>query len=78
MTPAILALLSTAGSALLHTLFSLFTSLLTEPVLKRLLIVGLKKVVNKTQNETDNQILNICLEAWGEKPAEKDLTEPAK
>jgi len=43
-------------------------------VMKRLIVFGLKKVVDKTQSDADNQILAICLEAWGEpaaKPEEK-------
>lgn len=72
MSPAIATMLAALGAALGKVLISMLTSLLTESVLKRLIILGLKKVVDKTQSDADNQILAVCLEAWGEAPAKPE------
>jgi hypothetical protein len=70
MNPALLALLSAVGAVLGKLGISLLTSLLTEAVLKKLILLALKRIVDKTQNEIDNQVLAICMEAWGEKKEE--------
>lgn len=74
MSSSLLAVLTAAGAVFGKVLLNLLASLLTETVMKRLIVFGLKKVVDKTQSDADNQILAICLEAWGEpaaKPEEK-------
>ena len=76
MNPALIAVLTAIGAGLSKALISMLTSLLTESVLKKLIILGLKKVVDKTQNETDNQILSVCLEAWGEPELAKEEKGP--
>lgn len=72
MSPAVIAALTAVGAVLTKVSISLLTSLLTEAVLKRLIILALRRIVNKTQNEVDNQVLAICLEAWGEKKEEPE------
>lgn len=60
--PVIVAkILATIGTMLL----TMGTQLLTEAFLKRLVVIGLRKLVAKTENETDNQLLAAAEEAWG-------------
>jgi hypothetical protein len=65
MNPAVLAVVATAvGGAVGKVLLSLVTSLLTETVLKKVIILLLEKVSAKTENDLDNQLLAIAKEAW--------------
>lgn len=64
MPAALLAVLSTLGAALLH----MGTALLTEAFLKRAIVIGLRKLVAKTETEADNQLLEAAEKAWGTKP----------
>ncbi len=65
MNPAVLATIAAAvGGAVGKVLLSLATSLLTETVLKRVIILLLEKVSAKTENDLDNQLLAIAKEAW--------------
>ena len=69
MNPAILISIATAiGGTLGKVLLSLLTSLLTEPVLKKAIILLLEKVAARTATDIDNQLLAICEEAWNPKP----------
>lgn len=61
MPAFLVGLLKGLGGALL----SLASSLLTEKVLKKAVIVLLEKVVAKTENTTDDELLKIAKEAWG-------------
>lgn len=53
-------ILSTLGTVALHML----TSLVTETFLKKAVIAILEKVVARTANTTDDQILQAAKEAW--------------
>jgi hypothetical protein len=65
MNPAVLATIAAAvGGAVGKVLLSLATSLLTETVLKRVIILLLERVSAKTENDLDNQLLAIAKEAW--------------
>lgn len=56
----LLAILSALGKVLM----TMLTSLLTEKFLKKAIIAGLEKVVDKTASDLDNQILAAAKEAW--------------
>lgn len=43
---------------------SLLSSLVTEAFLKKALIIGLEKVVNKTESDVDDKLLAAAKEAW--------------
>lgn len=60
LTTTLLAVLSALGRVLL----SMFTSLLTEKFLKKAIIAGLEKVVDRTASDLDNQLLAAAKEAW--------------
>jgi uncharacterized membrane protein len=65
MNPALLAAIATTvGGVFGKVLLSLLTTLLTETVLKRVIILLLEKVSSKTANDLDNQLLAIAKEAW--------------
>ena len=65
MNPAVLATIAAAvGGAFGKVLLGLLTSLLTETVLKKVIILLLEKVSAKTENDLDNQLLAIAKEAW--------------
>ena len=69
MNPLILkSLLVALGGAAGKVLLSLVTSLITEAVMKRVIILLLEKVSAKTANELDNQLLAIAKEAWQAAP----------
>lgn len=55
-----LILLRTAGSALL----SLASSLVTEAFLKRAIIIGLEKLVARTETDADDKLLKLAKEEW--------------
>lgn len=76
MNPLILkSLLVALGGAAGKVLLSLVTSLITEAVMKKVIILLLEKVSAKTENELDNQLLAIAKEAW-EAPNQKPLDLP--
>lgn len=43
---------------------SLLSSLMTEAFLKKALIVGLEKLVKKTESDVDDQLLDAAKKAW--------------
>lgn len=63
MHPIILTIFATLGK----TLLGLLTALLTEQFLKKTIIAVLEKVVNRTQSDLDNRILEAAKEAWEDK-----------
>lgn len=72
--PAVLVTILTAlGSALGKTLLHLLTSLMTEKFFKTAIVAGLEKLVKRTQNDLDDQLLQAAKEAWfpSEKPQEE-------
>lgn len=76
MNPAILLSIATAvGGALGKVILHLLTSLLTEPVLKKVVILLLEKVATRTATDIDNQLLTICKEAWEAKPVQPEQPE---
>lgn len=70
----LVALLTALGKVLL----SMFTSLLTEKFLKKAIIAGLEKLVNKTASDLDNQLLAAAKEAWGDVAPAGEEKENAK
>lgn len=77
MNPLILkSLLVALGGAAGKVLLSLVTSLITEAVMKKVIILLLEKVSAKTANELDNQLLAIAKEAW-EAPVQKPIDIPS-
>jgi hypothetical protein len=55
-----LTLLKTAGAALL----SLASSLVTETFLKHAIIIGLEKVVKRTETDADDKLLQLAKKEW--------------
>lgn len=45
---------------------SMLTSLMTEKFLKKAIIAGLEKVVDKTKSDLDDRLLAYAKEAWGD------------
>lgn len=78
MNPALLStILATVGGVMGKVLVSMVTSLFTEAVLKKLIVLALEKVVAKTANEIDDQVLQECKKAWYPEPAKEEaLPEP--
>lgn len=71
--PAILkATLVAILTALGKVLMSMLTSLMTEKFLKRAIIAGLEKVVDKTKSDLDDKLLAYAKEAWGEEVKGED------
>ena len=65
--PAILkATLVAILTALGKVLMSMLTSLLTEKFLKKAIIAGLEKVVDKTKSDLDDRLLAYAKEVWGD------------
>lgn len=62
MYPVLVAMLRTLGNTLLGMLAALFT----EKFLKRAIVAGLEKVVDRTTSDLDNKILSYAKEAWAE------------
>jgi hypothetical protein len=58
----ILTVLKMVGS----TLVAMITRLASEKVLKKLIIIGLEKVVTKTETDVDNKLLEEAKKAWSE------------
>lgn len=70
MPALLLKVLAPVGTLLL----TMGTQLLTEAFLKKAIVIGLRKVVAKTENDTDNQLLAACEDAWGTKEvSDEDL-----
>lgn len=70
--PAVLkTVLFTILTALGKTLMAMLTSLMTEKFLKKAIIAGLEKVVDKTASDLDNQLLKYAKEAWSQQPGEE-------
>lgn len=55
------------GSAVGGALLSMGASLLTEAVLKKFILIGLRHVVKKTETSVDDEILATCEQAWAPK-----------
>jgi hypothetical protein len=62
MQQILLTLLKTLGS----TLLGMLTALFTEKFLKRTIIAALEKIVDRTESDLDNRLLQYAKEAWGE------------
>lgn len=60
MPAILLTVLSTLGT----TLLALLTSLVSETFLKKAIILGLEKLVSKTESDLDDQLLKAAKEAW--------------
>jgi hypothetical protein len=58
----ILTVLKMIGS----TLIAMITRLASEKVLKKLIIIGLEKVVTKTESDVDDKLLAEAKKAWAE------------
>lgn len=79
MNPALLStILATVGGVMGKVLVSMVTSLFTEAVLKKLIVLALEKVVAKTENEIDNQVLAECKKAWYPEPEKEEAPKPAE
>ncbi len=78
MNAALLStILASVGGVMGKVLVSMVTSLFTEAVLKKLIVMALEKVVAKTENDIDNQVLAECKKAWyPEEVAKEALPEP--
>jgi len=50
--------------AVLQILMSLGMKLLAEPILKRVIVLGLEAVVARTENTEDDKLVAIVKEAW--------------
>lgn len=48
-----------------HLGIQLLMALLTEDVLKKVIILGLEKLSAATKNDTDDKLLAIAKQAWG-------------
>jgi len=73
-TGLLLTIATSVGGVLGKVLVSMVTSLLTEAVLKKLIVVALEKIVAKTENDIDNQVLAECKKAWY--PESQDGPQP--
>ena len=65
-------MLKTLGNTLLGMLAALFT----EKFLKKAIIAGLEKVVDKTSSDLDNKLLQYAKESWGDLNAPPPGGEP--
>lgn len=52
-------------SVLVSVLTKLAMSLVAEDVLKKLVLWGMEKLVQSTENEWDNELLEIAESKWG-------------
>ena len=50
--------------AIMSILMSLGMKLLTEAVLKRVILVGMEAVVKRTENKEDDKLYEVVKEAW--------------
>lgn len=64
MNTVILGVLGSVGKVLGKVLLGMATSLMTEALMKKLIVMALEKMVAKTETEIDNQILLECKKAW--------------
>ena len=64
MPVVLTTILSALGAALGKTLLGLLTSLMTEKFFKTAIVAGLEKLVKRTQNDLDDQLLQAAKEAW--------------
>lgn len=53
------------GTSVAKVGLSLLTSLLTEAFIKRMLVAGLEAMVKRTDNDTDDKVLQAAKDAWG-------------
>lgn len=65
-------MLQALGIVLGKVAISMVSSLITESFLKALIVHGMERVVDKTSNTLDNQVLDAAKKAWGytDEPAE--------
>lgn len=68
MQQILIGLVASLGTALLQ----LLTSLVTAAFLKKAIILGLEKLVNKTESDLDNKLLEAAKEAWGVPSTDKE------
>lgn len=61
------AIIVTLSSVLGKVLLQLATSLLTEKVLKKAIILALENVAKRTATDIDDKLLQIAKEQWEEK-----------
>lgn len=59
-----MAILNTIGIVLIKTLVGMLTSLLSETFLKQAIIECLQMLVDRTDNEWDNNLLDKAKEIW--------------
>lgn len=68
----ILKILAPIGTLLV----TMGTQLLTEAFLKKAVVIGLRKIVAKTENKTDDELLKQAEEAWGTTEKEEEPQLP--
>lgn len=57
----VMPVLKVLGSVLM----GMFTALMTESFLKKALVMGLEKLVKKTESDADDKLLAEAKKAWG-------------
>lgn len=62
-----MTILHTVGVTVVRLLLGMLTALLTETFLKAIIIEALQMLVNRTDNEWDNRLLEKAKEAWNAK-----------
>lgn len=63
----IMTILHTIGISVVKVLLSMLTALLTETFLKAIIIEALQMLVDRTDNEWDNRLLEKAKESWSAK-----------
>ena len=61
MSNVLMSMVATLGAALIHML----SQLLTENFLKRAIVIGLEKLVSRTESAEDDKLVQAVKEAWG-------------
>ena len=59
-----MAILQTVGISVVKVLLSMLTALFTETFLKAMIIEALQMLVDRTDNEWDNRLLEKARESW--------------
>lgn len=63
----IMTILHTIGISVVKVLLSMLTELFTETFLKAIIIEALQMLVDRTDNEWDNRLLEKAKESWSAK-----------
>lgn len=63
----IMTILHTIGISVVKVLLSMLTALFTETFLKAIIIEALQMLVDRTDNEWDNRLLEKAKESWSAK-----------